>query len=125
MTEADNTVDDLEGDDEFEDDDELDDNNELGDDSDDGDDADDVNRIPAATARAVLDYLVRALVDDPDSVEVDAVEGRRGVSLRVSVAPGDMGRVIGKRGRTANAVRTVTKAAAVRDGVEVDVDFVD
>jgi predicted RNA-binding protein YlqC (UPF0109 family) len=125
MTEADNTVDDVEGDDDFEDDDELDDNNELGDDSDDGDDADDVNRIPAATARAVLDYLVRALVDDPDSVEVDAVEGRRGVSLRVSVAPGDMGRVIGKRGRTANAVRTVTRAAAVRDGVEVDVDFVD
>ena len=125
MTEADNTVDDVEGDDDFEDEDELDDNNELGDDADDTDDADDVNRIPAATARAVLDYLVRALVDDPDSVEVDAVEGRRGVSLRVSVAPGDMGRVIGKRGRTANAVRTVTRAAAVRDGVEVDVDFVD
>jgi len=118
MTEADNTVDDLDGDD-F-DDEELDD--ELEDDE---DDADDVNRIPAATARAVLDYLVRALVDDPDSVEVDAVEGRRGVSLRVSVAPGDMGRVIGKRGRTANAVRAVTRAAAVRDGVEVDVDFVD
>lgn len=125
MTEADNTVDDVEGDDDFEDEDELDTNNELGDDGDDADDTDDVNRIPAATARAVLDYLVRALVDDPDSVEVDAVEGRRGVSLRVSVAPGDMGRVIGKRGRTANAVRAVTRAAAVRDGVEVDVDFVD
>ncbi|HMK12851.1 MAG TPA: KH domain-containing protein [Acidimicrobiales bacterium] len=115
MTEADNTVDDF--DDEY-DDDEFDDGDEA-------DEADDVNRIPAATARAVLDYLVRALVDDPDSVEVDAVEGRRGVSLRVSVAPGDMGRVIGKRGRTANAVRAVTRAAAVRDGVEVDVDFVD
>jgi uncharacterized protein len=113
MTEADNTVDDLEGNDEFEDDDDFD------------DDGDDVNRIPAATARAVLDYVVRALVDDPDSVEVEAVEGRRGVSLRVSVASGDMGRVIGKRGRTANAVRAVTRAAAVRDGVEVDVDFVD
>ena len=113
MTEADNTVDDLEGDDDEFEDDEFE------------DDGDDVNRIPAATARAVLDYLVRALVDDPDSVQVDAVEGRRGISLRVSVAPGDMGRVIGKRGRTANAVRAVTRAAAVRDGVEVDVDFVD
>lgn len=122
MSEADNTVDDVADDDDFEDDD-LDDADDFEDD--DVDDADDVNRIPAATARAVLDYLVRALVDDPDSVEVDAVEGRRGVSLRVSVAPGDMGRVIGKRGRTANAVRTVTRAAAVRDGVEVDVDFVD
>ncbi len=115
MTEADNTLDDVPADEDL-DDEEFDD---------DEDDTDDVNRIPAATARAVLDFLVRALVDDPDSVEVDAVEGRRGVSLRVSVAPGDMGRVIGKRGRTANAVRTVTRAAAVRDGVEVDVDFVD
>ena len=115
MTEADNTLDDVPADEDL-DDEEFDD---------DEDDTNDVNRIPAATARAVLDFLVRALVDDPDSVEVDAVEGRRGVSLRVSVAPGDMGRVIGKRGRTANAVRTVTRAAAVRDGVEVDVDFVD
>jgi hypothetical protein len=115
VSEADNVLDD----DEIE---ELDD--EFDDDTEDDDD-DGANRIPAATARAVLDYLVRALVDDPDSVEIDAVEGRRGVSLRVSVAPGDMGRVIGKRGRTANAVRAVTRAAAVRDGVEVDVDFVD
>jgi len=130
MTEADNTLDDVPADDDVDDDDfddELDANSTANsdDDEEDEDDRDDVNRIPAATARAVLDFLVRALVDDPDSVEVDAVEGRRGVSLRVSVAPGDMGRVIGKRGRTANAVRTVTRAAAVRDGVEVDVDFVD
>ena len=130
MTEADNTLDDVPADDDLDDDDfddELDANSTANsdDDEEDEDDSDDVNRIPAATARAVLDFLVRALVDDPDSVEVDAVEGRRGVSLRVSVAPGDMGRVIGKRGRTANAVRTVTRAAAVRDGVEVDVDFVD
>ena len=130
MTEADNTLDDVPADDDLDDDDfddELDANSTANSDDDEGDedDSDDVNRIPAATARAVLDFLVRALVDDPDSVEVDAVEGRRGVSLRVSVAPGDMGRVIGKRGRTANAVRTVTRAAAVRDGVEVDVDFVD
>jgi uncharacterized protein len=117
VSEADNILDD----DEIEElDDELDDDDDTDDDDDDG-----ANRIPAATARAVLDYLVRALVDDPDSVEIDAVEGRRGVSLRVSVAAGDMGRVIGKRGRTANAVRAVTRAAAVRDGVEVDVDFVD
>lgn len=116
MSEADNVLDD----------DDIDDDDEFAEgDDDDGDDDDGANRIPAATARAVLDYLVRALVDDPDAVEIDAVEGRRGISLRVSVAPGDMGRVIGKRGRTANAVRAVTRAAAVRDGVEVDVDFVD
>jgi predicted RNA-binding protein YlqC (UPF0109 family) len=118
VSEADNVLDDDEIDDL---DDEFDDTEE--DDAQDDDDG--ANRIPAATARAVLDYLVRALVDDPDAVEIDAVEGRRGISLRVSVAPGDMVRVIGKRGRTANAVRAVTRAAAVRDGVEVDVDFVD
>ena len=45
--------------------------------------------------------------------------------IEVRVAPGDMGRVIGKRGRIAQSIRTVVRAAAVRDGVEVDVDFVD
>ncbi len=88
-------------------------------------DDDDPNRIPAATARAVLDHLVRSIVDDPDSVEVEVEERRRGVALLVHVAPDDMGRVIGKRGRTASAIRTVVRAAATRDGVEADVDFVD
>ena len=54
-----------------------------------------------------------------------AIEGRRGITLEVRVAPGDMGRLIGKRGRTAQSIRTVVRAAATRDGVSVDVDFVD
>ena len=87
-------------------------------------DLEDGNRRAAPTARAVLDHLVAALVDDPDAVVIDVDEGRV-VALRVSVAPEDMGRVIGRRGRIANAIRTVVRAAAVRDGVEVDVDFVD
>jgi predicted RNA-binding protein YlqC (UPF0109 family) len=97
------------------------------DDVDDVDDdiGDDVNRIPAATARDVCEYLVKAVVEEPDGVEVDVVD-RRGRSLiEVHVAPGDMGRVIGKRGRIAQSIRTVVRAAAVRDGAEVDVDFVD
>jgi predicted RNA-binding protein YlqC (UPF0109 family) len=96
-------------------------------DVDDADDdiGDDANRIPAATARDVCEYLVKAVVDEPDGVEVDVVD-RRGRSLiEVRVAPGDMGRVIGKRGRIAQSIRTVVRAAAVRDGAEVDVDFVD
>ena len=91
---------------------------------DDGDDGD-VNTIPVAHARAVLDYLVRAVVDDPDSVEVQVEEGGRRTTLNVTVGEGDMGRVIGKRGRVATAIRTVTRAAAVRDGVEVDIEFLD
>jgi predicted RNA-binding protein YlqC (UPF0109 family) len=98
------------------------------DNADDDEPADDPNRIPAATARTVLEYLARSLVEDADAVEIDVEEGRgrnRSVMLSVHVAPDDMGRVIGKRGRIANAIRTVVRAAAVRDGVAVDVDFVD
>ena len=86
--------------------------------------ADTGNLVPAASARAVLEYLVESLVDDPESVSVEVDEGRV-IALRVRVAPDDMGRVIGRRGRIANAIRTVVRAAAARDGAEVDVDFVD
>jgi predicted RNA-binding protein YlqC (UPF0109 family) len=79
----------------------------------------------APTAHAVTEYVVRELVDDPDAVSVELVDGRRGPTLEVNVGPGDMGRVIGRRGRMANAIRTVVRAAAAKDGVEVDVDFVD
>ena len=77
------------------------------------------------TALAVCEYLVRELVDDPDAVAVETVDGRRGLTFEVSVAPGEMGRVIGRRGRMATAIRTVVRAAAVRDGVDVDVEFED
>jgi uncharacterized protein len=88
--------------------------------SDDDDGAD-----PAPTAISVLDLLVTSLVDDPEAVRIDPIEQRGRVRLEVRVGPDDMGRVIGKRGRVANAIRTVVRAAAVRDGVEVDVEFED
>ena len=116
----------LEDEGEIEDDDEEIDGDldeEFEDDEDD-EGPDDPNRVKGASATGVLEYLVTALVDDPDSVEID-VDGGRTLGLRVHVAPDDMGRVIGRRGRVANAIRTVVRAAAVRDGVEVDVDFVD
>lgn len=93
----------------------------------DADDGEDFNsKGEATTALDVCEHVVRALVDDPDAVRIEPEERRRGgVVLRVNVAPDDMGRVIGRRGRTAQAVRTLVAAAAVRDGVEVDVDFVD
>jgi uncharacterized protein len=83
------------------------------------------NAVAAPIAVAVLEHIVRSIVDNPDDVKVNAVEDDEGVVLEVHVAPGDLGRVIGRRGRTAMSIRTVVRAAAARDGVDVDVDFVD
>ena len=83
------------------------------------------NAVAAPTAVAVLEHIVRSIVDHPDDVKVNVVEDDEGVILEVNVAPGDLGRVIGRRGRTAMSIRTVVRAAAARDGVDVDVDFVD
>jgi predicted RNA-binding protein YlqC (UPF0109 family) len=79
---------------------------------------------PEAAVR-VLTYLVRSVVDNPDAVNVEVDTGGRRTALNVTVADGDMGRVIGKRGRVAQSIRTVTRAAAARDGVELDVEFLD
>jgi uncharacterized protein len=80
----------------------------------------------APAARALLEALVQALVDDPRAVKVeDFAEDDGTVVLELSVAEDDYGKVIGRGGRTANALRTVVKAAAVRDGRRVLVDIVD
>ena len=80
---------------------------------------------PCPTAISVLDLLVTSLVEDPEAVRIDPIPQRGKVRLEVRVGPDDMGRVIGKRGRVANAIRTVVRAAAVRDGVDVDIEFED
>jgi predicted RNA-binding protein YlqC (UPF0109 family) len=80
---------------------------------------------PAPTAEAVLGYLVRNVVDDPDAVDIQVDDSDDRIRLDVRVAEGDMGRVIGRRGRVANAIRTVVRAAAVRDDVDVDIEFID
>lgn len=79
----------------------------------------------APTAAAVLEHIVRSIVDDPDAVKVDATPDRGKIRLDVRVGPGDLGRVIGRRGRTAQSVRTVVRAAATRDDTEVDIEFLD
>jgi predicted RNA-binding protein YlqC (UPF0109 family) len=79
----------------------------------------------APTATAVLTHVVKSIVDDPTAVEVEAGHSKGRIRLEVKVGPGDLGRVIGRRGRTAQSIRTVVRAAATRDGAEVDVDFVD
>ena len=86
---------------------------------------DDANRIVGAMSRNVLTYLAKSIVDDPEAVVVETDEGRNSVTLRLHVAPGDMGRVIGRRGRVAQAIRTVVRAAGAREGVNASVDIVD
>jgi predicted RNA-binding protein YlqC (UPF0109 family) len=75
--------------------------------------------------RELLEFLARELVDDPDAVEVTESSDDRGVLLTLRVAPDDMGKVIGRAGRTARAIRTVVRAAATRQGVSVHVDIAD
>jgi uncharacterized protein len=87
--------------------------------------AGDINTVRGALPKSVLEYVAKAIVDEPDGVEVDVEEGRRGVELSLHVAPDDMGKVIGKRGRVAQAIRTVVRAAGATEGVETNVDIVD
>lgn len=79
----------------------------------------------APTAVAVLTHIVRSIVDQPDAVTVEEVTESGRHRLDVRVGPGDLGRVIGRRGRTAASIRTVTRAAASRDDVELDIEFLD
>jgi uncharacterized protein len=75
--------------------------------------------------KEVLEYLARHLVDEPDAVEVTEVEGERSVILQLRVAPDDMGKVIGKGGRTARALRSIVRAAGTRQGVSTLVEIVE
>ena len=67
-----------------------------------------------------LEHLVKGIVDNPDDVTVDLVSGRRGRTLEIRVHPDDLGKVIGRNGRTAKALRTVMTALGGR-GLRVDV----
>ncbi len=73
----------------------------------------------------LLEYLVRALVEDPSAVVVEELEEDGDLVYEITVAEDDLGRVIGKGGRIANAIRTIAKAAAVRLNRRVIVDILD
>lgn len=74
--------------------------------------------------KQLLEHLAKALVDDPEQVEVRQVESERLIILELRVAPDDMGKVIGKQGRIARAIRTVINAAAVKENKRVVVEIV-
>ncbi len=73
----------------------------------------------------LLEFLVKALVEDPAAVVVEELEEEGDLVYEITVAEGDLGRVIGKGGRIANAIRTIAKAAAVRIDRRVIVDILD
>lgn len=100
-------------DDEFDDDEFDDDYDEV---------APDGNRVAGAGARDAVELIARNLVDDPDGVFVDANERGDNVTLLVHASPGDLGRIIGKRGRVIQAVRQVARVAGSTEGVRVTVD---
>ena len=74
--------------------------------------------------KEVLEILAKSLVDNPDEVSVKEVEGERGTILELRVADSDMGKVIGKQGRIAKAIRTVVKAAASRENKRAVVEII-
>jgi predicted RNA-binding protein YlqC (UPF0109 family) len=74
----------------------------------------------------VVTYVVSEIVDDPSAIEVNIVsDGNDAVVAEVRTAKSDMGRVIGKRGRVARAIRSVAAAAGEEEGLSVEVDFLD
>lgn len=101
--------------------------NTIDEDGDFYDEVDDVDDVApsAPSATAVLEYIAKALADDPAAVSVEVSQKSGKVVLSLSVGPADMGRVIGRRGRTAQAIRALVGAAGVRDGVTTSVDILD
>jgi len=75
--------------------------------------------------KALTEYIAKNLVEHPDEVEVQEIRRGNRVTLELSVSKDDMGRVIGKGGRVANAIRTLLRVAAEREGTQVTLDVVE
>ena len=72
----------------------------------------------------LVEAIAKSRVDNPEAVDVTETEGSQGTVIELRVAPDDMGKVIGKQGRIAKALRTVVKAAAVRENKKVTVEII-
>ncbi|HHT66251.1 MAG: KH domain-containing protein [Caldicoprobacterales bacterium] len=71
----------------------------------------------------LVEYIARSLVDNPEQVVVNRVEDENSIIIELRVAPDDMGKVIGKQGRIAKAIRTVVKAASLKENKKVTVEI--
>ena len=74
--------------------------------------------------KALLEYIARSLVDDPDAVVVEVSEADDAITLTLKVGEGDMGRIIGRDGRIANAIRSLLRVMGTRDGRHVELEIV-
>lgn len=74
--------------------------------------------------KELVEFMARSLVDNPEAVTVNEINGEQSIILELKVAPEDMGKVIGKQGRIAKAIRTVIKAAAVKQNKRVIVEII-
>jgi len=74
--------------------------------------------------KELVELIARSLVDNPAMVKVNEVSSEQSILLELSVAPEDMGKVIGKQGRIAKAIRTVVKAAAIKESKRVTVEII-
>jgi predicted RNA-binding protein YlqC (UPF0109 family) len=75
--------------------------------------------------KELAEYIARSLVDHPEDVLVREIRTGRGIRLELSVAKDDMGRIIGKRGKVANAIRSLLQVAAEREGLQVSLDILE
>lgn len=73
----------------------------------------------------LVEFIAQSLVDEPNEIKVDQYQRGNTVNLELNVSKADMGRVIGKGGQVANAIRTLLKVAAARDGSRVNLDIVE
>ncbi|CDF57922.1 KH domain-containing protein [Thermobrachium celere] len=74
--------------------------------------------------KELVEVIAKSLVDNPDKVQVNEISGEQSVIIELKVAPEDMGKVIGKQGRIAKAIRTVVKAAAIKENKRVIVEII-
>lgn len=74
--------------------------------------------------KELVEFIAKSLVDNPDEVKVSEIAGEQSVIIELRVAPEDMGKVIGKQGRIAKAIRTVVKAAAIKQNKRVVVEII-
>ncbi len=76
------------------------------------------------SAKELVEYVAKSLVDDPDAVQVTQVEDEEGTVIELHVAEDDMGKVIGRNGSVAKALRTLLKVTAAREGSSVQLEIV-